>query len=126
MSDIERILISELPSDAVWLRLRDKFKLYDVEEDSEDDNVYDLRAHDDFMEDEVLFWGRDGWPEGFWHARLTLERHPTRDTLLVYAERGDHPEAIQLTHSRRRILEFMSEHMDAHEHLGGGDDEDSQ
>jgi hypothetical protein len=116
MPDSERILISELPSDAIWRKLRLKFREHDVEQDSEDDNVYDLREHDNMLEDEVFFWGRDGWAGNFWHARIYLERHKTQGTLLVYAERGDNKDCMQLLPFRRMLLSFMSDCMSAREH----------
>ena len=116
MPIIERILISELPSDAVWRQLRLKFVEFDVEEESEDDNVYDLRQDDDMLKDVVLFWGRDGWSNGYWQARITLTRCPERKTLLVYATRGDHPDCMPLMAIRKMLLLFMSSCMSAREH----------
>jgi len=116
MSRTEKILISELPSDAVWLRLRDKFKEFDVEAASEDENVYDLRDHEDIMDDEVFYWGRDGWSSGFWHARLYLERQPATKALLVYAERGENDDCMTLLTLRKLLLTFMHDCMDAREH----------
>ena len=112
----EKLLITMLPSDAVWLRLREKFKTYDIEEDSTDEHVYDLRSYEDspITDDYVLFWGRDGWENGTWHAKLTLERKD--GGLLFFAERGSDAECMPLMAVRRRLLSFMSDCMHAHSH----------
>jgi hypothetical protein len=113
MSDPEKILITELPTDAIWRRLRDKFRAYDVEADSEEENVYDLREADILEEDIVYFWGRDGWSDGFWHARIYLERSPATKNLVVYAERGAIGDCLPLLPLRRRLMLFMEDCMTA-------------
>ena len=114
MPNTEKILISELVSDAIWQRLILKFAEYDVEAESEDEYVYDLRQGATFMEDEGFFWGRDGWSEGFWHARFFLERG-AKGTLVLYAERGDDPRCMSMLALQKATRVFMHSCMSARE-----------
>ncbi len=112
MSDAKKLLITVLPDDAVWRRLRDKFREYDVEADSEDENIYDLRAHDVITDDEVYVWGRDGWSNGWWHGRLFLER-ANNGQITVMAEQGTSPDCMSLLALRKKLLLFMDDCMHA-------------
>jgi len=118
---IEKILISVLPSDAIWHRLRLKFQDHDVENDDLGSNIWDLRLQPMLVDDVVYVWGRDGWLGGYHHAILSLERNED-ETLVLYATRGDHAECMPLTMLTKLVDVFIQDCMDAREH----DSEDSE
>lgn len=86
--------------EGTWRRIKDACSKFDVEENSHPENVWDVRDYGT-DEDAIILWGRDGWRNGYWHARIT------RDGSDVWIERGSDDEANELTHSRKRFTNVV-------------------
>lgn len=91
-----------------WGRIQDWLAQHDVESPVDDpSNVWDVRRYDDPGRDESLLWGRDGWRDGYWHARVTW------DDGEVWMERSDEDErAMPLTRAYDLLLEFVTDALD--------------
>jgi hypothetical protein len=97
-----------------WMSLRNAFKEFDVEsgEETEADNCWDARLRTDWKEDEVMYWSRSSWREGFWHAKMVLIP-ATEDTCTIVLVRGDDPKAMLLTRTLEYIEPFLRKHKGA-------------
>lgn len=107
MSDAPSALIARLTDNAQWLRILEKCRQYDVEEDSGDEYVYDVR------DDYILYWGRDGWEAGIWHAKMYLVEEPGH--WLLMAEQNTAPSAAPILGVAKRIRAFLEECLGARE-----------
>lgn len=94
-----------------WNALLVAFKRYDLEagDETEFDNCWDARSRKDWREDEVLYWSRDSWRDGFYHAKLELRR-ATEDTCTIVLVRGDDPRSMLLTKTLEYVEPFLRKH----------------
>lgn len=110
---LERLLVMTDVSALDWRRVQNWLAEHDVESCREDAlDVWDVRIRPDPAASEALYWGRDGWRDGYWHARVTWEDGA------VWLERGEDGRAMPLSRFHDIFLDFAS---DA---LTGEEDED--
>jgi hypothetical protein len=89
-----------------WYEIRELLTEYDVEagEAHEMENVWDCRFYDEWTKDHAFYCGRDGWDQGFYHAKVYLE--VCGEEISVHIEQGA-DDAQPLTDSLRMILSFI-------------------
>lgn len=96
----ERLQVMKDVDHTMWRRIKEACAAFDVEESSNLENVWDVRDYG--TEKDVIFlWGRDGWRDGFWHARIT------REGTSIWMERGQTENAHPLTRSRKRFSNLV-------------------
>lgn len=96
----ERLQVMKDVDDTMWNRIKTACAFFDVEEKSNPENIWDVRDYG--TEDDVIFlWGRDGWRDGFWHARIV------REDTDVWMERGPSEKSNPLTQSRKRFVNIV-------------------
>lgn len=86
-----------------WNAIQDFLGARDVEAADDPLNVWDARRYDDPNRDQIYLWGRDGWREGFWHARVTFEDG------MAWMERSEDERAMPLTRSLALFEECVAD-----------------
>jgi hypothetical protein len=107
MSDAPKALIANLTEPAQWLRIQEKCRQFDTEEDSSDEYVYDVR------EDFIYYWGRDGWNGGFWHAKFYPVQEDGYQRLM--AEQNEDSRAASVLNIVKLIKPFIADCLTARE-----------
>lgn len=107
MTESPTSLVCHLTRKAQWTRILEKCREYDVEAITAPEYVYDVR------DDYVLYWGRDGWDAGFWHAKFWLVEDD--GVMSIVAEQGHDDRAASVLKTAERIRDFIQDCMQATE-----------
>lgn len=72
-----------------WEAIKNIARVFDVENGSSPDHVFDLRENADVLKEYILFWGRDGWRDGYYHGSINLRKQQDGKHYHVYLARGE-------------------------------------